>query len=58
MSKHDQGAFALPSAHHDELHDCLVLALDATEKKGGYTQAEREARSLIRRELRLIGEAA
>ena len=58
MTKHKQRSFALPSAHHDELHDMLTLALDATEKRHGYTQSEREARSLIRRALRLIGGVA
>lgn len=35
-----------------EIHDCLTLALDATERPGGYTQPEREARSYMRTALR------
>lgn len=35
-----------------EIHDCLTLALDATESTVGYTQTEREARSYIRNALR------
>ena len=28
-----------------DIHDCLTLALDVTENRNGYSQAEREARS-------------
>lgn len=42
----------LPSAHLAEIHDCLTLALDATERPSGYTQAEREARSYMHTALR------
>lgn len=35
-----------------EIHDCLALALDATERATGYTQPEREARAYIRSALR------
>ncbi len=42
----------LPKAHLDEIHDCLALALDATERRTPYTQAEREARSYMRTALR------
>lgn len=46
----------LPGETLSEIHDCLVLALDASENRRGYSLAEREARSYIRRALRLIGE--
>lgn len=42
----------LPSARLAEIHDCLTLALDATERPGGYSQPEREARSYMRTALR------
>lgn len=42
----------LPAARLDEIHDCITLALDATERPSGYTQAEREARSHLRIALR------
>lgn len=31
-----------------EIHDCLTLALDATERRTAYSRAEREARGYIR----------
>lgn len=40
-------ALGLPSAYLFEIHDCLVLALDASERPDGYSQPEREARSYI-----------
>ncbi len=43
---------ALPVASLHEIHDCLTLALDATECRQGYRQDEREARSYIRSALR------
>lgn len=50
----------LPSAILHEIHDCLVLALDASERPS-YSQPEREARSHMRHALRdtrrLLGEA-
>lgn len=50
-----------PVARLHEIHDCLTLALDATERRDRYTRAEREARSLVRTALRdvrqMIGEA-
>lgn len=50
----------LPSAIPHEIHDSLVLALDASERPS-YSQPEREARSYMRHALRdtrrLIGEA-
>lgn len=42
----------LPSARLNEIHDCLALALDATERTSGYSQSEREARSYLRTALR------
>ncbi|MFC5738047.1 hypothetical protein ACFPTV_10550 [Sinirhodobacter huangdaonensis] len=42
----------LPAARLDVIHDCLALALDATERPAGYTRTEREARSYIRSALR------
>lgn len=42
----------LPTVHLAEIHDCLTLALDATERPSGYTQTEREARSYMRTALR------
>lgn len=50
----------LPAAILHEIHDCLVLALDASERPR-YSQPEREARSYLRNALRdtrrLLGEA-
>lgn len=45
-------AIGLPSARLAEIHDCLTLALNATERPGGYTQPERETRSYMRTALR------
>lgn len=42
----------LPSDRLNEIHDCLALALDATERRSGYSQTEREARSYMRAALR------
>lgn len=51
----------LPAARLCEIHDCLVLALDATERPTAYSQSEREARSYMRTALRhterLLGRA-
>ena len=44
----------LPSARLLEIHDCLTLALDATERPNGYCQSEREARSYVRSALRHV----
>lgn len=38
-----------------EVHDCLTLALDASERPSGYSQSEREARSYVRSALRRVG---
>ncbi|AGT08129.1 hypothetical protein [Paracoccus aminophilus] len=35
-----------------EIHDCLALALDASEHDRGYTEAEAEARGYVRAALR------
>lgn len=45
-------AIGLPSARLAEIHDCLTLALDATERPHGYSQGEREVRSYVRSALR------
>lgn len=45
----------LPSATLYEIHDYLVLALDASERPSGYSTAEREARSYVRAALRRVG---
>ncbi|TRD22090.1 hypothetical protein [Palleronia caenipelagi] len=42
----------LPAGRLYEIHDCLCLALDGTERRGGYSQSEREARSYVRAALR------
>lgn len=42
----------LPSARLAEIHDCLTLALDASERSQGYSLPEREARSYMRTALR------
>lgn len=44
----------LPSARLNEIHDCLTLALDASERSTGYSQPEREVRSYVRAALRQI----
>lgn len=44
----------LPVARLLEVHDCLTLALDASERPRGYTAPEREARSYTRAALRQI----
>lgn len=44
----------LPAAALCEIHDCLTLALDATERPSVYSQAEREARSYVRSALRRL----
>jgi hypothetical protein len=50
----------LPIAIIEEVHDMLTLALDASERRDGYSQAERETRSYVRTALRrtekLMGE--
>lgn len=45
----------LPSTRLFEIHDCLTLALDATERPSGYSQSEREARSYVRTALHRVG---
>lgn len=44
----------LPPARLAEIHDCLTLALDVSERRAGYTQPEREARSYVRSALRRV----
>ena len=43
-----------PVATLHEIHDCLTLALDATERPGRYAQSDREARSYMRSALRRV----
>ncbi|WP_225028317.1 hypothetical protein [Xinfangfangia pollutisoli] len=45
-------AGAQASARLAEIHDCLTLALDASQRPQGYSQGEREARSYVRSALR------
>jgi len=52
MAIHCHTGQALPVATLSEIHDCLALALDATEHQAGYSQTEREARAYIRSALR------
>lgn len=47
-------ALGLPFARLFEIHDCLTLALDATERPTGYSASEREARSYVRSALRQV----
>lgn len=47
---HNRGS--LPAATLHEIHDCLTLALDASERPTGYSPAEREARSYVRAAIR------
>jgi len=55
MATHCHSGPGLPVASLHEIHDCLTLALDATERPSGYSQAERESRSYIRSALRHVG---
>lgn len=55
MATSCHNAPGLPVASLHEIHDCLTLALDASERPSGYSQAERESRSYIRSALRRIG---
>lgn len=54
-------ATGLPKNPLNEIHDMLTLALDASERRDGYSLPEREARSYVRSALRrvraLVGEA-
>lgn len=43
---------AIAQARLADIHDCIALALDASERRDGYTDAEREARSYMRSALR------
>lgn len=52
MAIHCHNTPGLPGETLSEIHDCLILALDASERPAGYSQAEREARSCIRSALR------
>lgn len=55
MATHCHTAPGLPVASLHEIQDMLTLALDATERQSGYSQAEREARSYVRSALRRVG---
>lgn len=61
MAKHCHNTTGMPVETLHEIHDCLALALDATERRTSYTQSEREARSYVRAAMRqtarLIGGA-
>jgi hypothetical protein len=61
MAKHCHITPGLPVETLHEIHDCLALAMDATECRSGYSQRDREARSYVRSALRqtkrLIGGA-
>lgn len=52
MAAHCHNTPGLPGETLSEIHDCLALALDATERPAGYTRTEREARAYIRSALR------
>lgn len=52
MAIHCHNTPGLPVETLAEIHDALTLALDATERHGGYSQTEREARSYVRSALR------
>ncbi|TPE53216.1 hypothetical protein [Amaricoccus solimangrovi] len=45
-------AIGLPENPLFEIHDLLLLALDASERRDGYSLPEREARSYVRAALR------
>ncbi|MFT4013725.1 MAG: hypothetical protein QM682_10030 [Paracoccus sp. (in: a-proteobacteria)] len=55
MAIHCHNAPGLPVASLHEIHDMLTLALDASERRTGYSTAEREARSYVRSALRRVG---
>lgn len=52
MAVHCHNTSGLPGETLSEIHDMLSLALDATERRTGYSQGEREARSYVRSALR------
>lgn len=62
MANHCHITPGLPVETLAEIHDCLALALDASERSSGYGQNEREARSYVRaalrRTIKLMGVAA
>lgn len=62
MADHCHNTPGMPGESLAEIHDCLTLALDVTERAGSYSQAEREARSYmrtaLRRTVKLMGVAA
>jgi hypothetical protein len=52
MAVHCHITPGLPGETLSEIRDMLTLALDATERRSGYSQGEREARSYVRSALR------
>ncbi len=56
MAIHCHNTGALPVVSLNVIHDMLTLALDASERPVGYSQAEREARSYIRSARHLTGQ--
>lgn len=52
MAMHCHITPGLPVEILSEIHDMLILALDASARAAGYSQGEREARSYIRSALR------
>lgn len=52
MAAHCHNTPGLPGETLFEIHDMLTLALDASARPAGYSQAEREARSYVRSALR------
>lgn len=52
MANTSHNTSGLPGETLAEIFDCLTLALDASERPTGYSQAEREARSYMRAALR------
>ena len=54
MTPSSGNALGLPSATLAEIHDLLTLALDASERRAGYSRDEREARSYVRGALRRV----
>lgn len=52
MATHCHNSPILPGETLLEIRDMLTLALDVSERRRGYTQPEREARSYVRAALR------
>lgn len=54
MAVHCHNTPGLPGETLSEIHDLLTLALDASERRAGYSRDEREARSYVRGALRRV----